>query len=84
MKLIELVLSKELEQLNCSILFRHVKEKVSRLKAYGVDKTEIVATMNEKVLFPQPISDCCKEITIRNGSVLRGTVFSVLFMSQYY
>ena len=47
--------SKELEQFYCSILMDEVKEKVRKLKAYGVDETEIVAAMNEKELFPQLI-----------------------------
>ena len=30
-----------------------MKEKVRKLKAYGVDEAEIVAAMNEEELFPQ-------------------------------
>ena len=45
--------SKELEQFHCSILLDEVKEKVRKLKAYGVDDAEIVAAMNEEELFPQ-------------------------------
>ena len=48
-----LIISKELEQFHCSILLDEVKEKVRKLKAYGVDETEIVAAMNEEELFPQ-------------------------------
>ena len=47
------MISKELEQFHCSILLEEVKEKVRRLKAYGVDEEEIVAAMNEEELFPQ-------------------------------
>ena len=47
------VISKELEQFHCSILLDEVKEKVRRLKAYGVDDAKIVAAMNEDELFPQ-------------------------------
>ena len=47
--------SKELEQFHCSILLDEVKEKVRKLKAYGVDEAEIVAAMNEEELFPQLI-----------------------------
>lgn len=47
------MISKELEQFHCSILLEEVKEKVRRLKAYGVDDEEIVAAMNEEELFPQ-------------------------------
>ena len=49
------VISKELEQFHCSILLDEVKEKVRRLKAYGVDEAEIVAAMNEEGLSPQLI-----------------------------
>ena len=45
--------SKELEQFHCSILLDEVKEKVRKLKAYGVDDAEIAAAMNEEELFPQ-------------------------------
>ena len=47
--------SKELEQFHCSILLDEVREKVRRLKAYGVEEAEIVAAMNEEELFPQLI-----------------------------
>lgn len=49
------MISKELEQFHCSILLDEVKEKVRKLKAYGVEETEIVAAMNEEDLFPQLI-----------------------------
>ena len=51
----KLLISKELEQFHCSILLDEVKEKVRKLKAYGVDDAEIVAAMNEEELFPQLI-----------------------------
>ena len=51
----KLLISKELEQFHCSILLDEVKEKVRKLKAYGVDEAEIVAAMNEEELFPQLI-----------------------------
>ena len=47
----KLKVSKELEQFHCSILLDEVKEKVRKLKAYGVDDAEIVAAMNEEELF---------------------------------
>ena len=50
---IKQMISKELEQFHCSILLDEVKEKIRRLKAYGVDEAEIVAAMNEEELFPQ-------------------------------
>ena len=46
-------ISKELEHFHCSILLDEVKEKVRRLKAYGVEDAEIIAVMNEEELFPQ-------------------------------
>ena len=51
----KLMFPKELEQFYCSILLDEVKEKVRKLKAYGVDEAEIVAAMNEEELFPQLI-----------------------------
>lgn len=47
------MISKELEQFHCSILLDEVKEKVRKLKAYGVVEADIVAAMNEEELFPQ-------------------------------
>ena len=52
-KQIQRMFSKELEQFYCSVLLDEVKEKVRKLKAYGVDDAEIVAAMNEEELFPQ-------------------------------
>lgn len=48
-------ISKELEQFHCSILLDEVKEKVRKLKAYGVEYAEIKAAMNEDELMPQLI-----------------------------
>ncbi len=54
------VVLKELEQFHCSILLDELKEKVRKLKAYGVKDAEIMAALNEKELFPQLIvtKDC--------------------------
>ena len=52
-KEIKNMISKELEQFHCSILLDEVKEKVRKLKAYGVDESEIMAAMDEEELFPQ-------------------------------
>ena len=46
---------KELVQFHCSILLDEVRDKVRKLKAYGVGDAEIVAVMNEEELFPQLI-----------------------------
>ena len=49
------MISKELEQFHCSILLDEVREKVRKLKTYGVVEADIVAAMNEEELFPQLI-----------------------------
>ena len=54
-KQMQQMISKELERFHCSILLEEVKEKVRKLKAYGVDESEIVTVMNEEQLFPQLI-----------------------------
>ena len=48
-------ISKELEQFHCSILLDEVKEKVRKLKAYGMEYAEIKAAMNEEEFLPQLI-----------------------------
>ena len=48
-------LSNELKQFHCSILLQEVKEKVQKLKSYGVDEDEIMSVMNEDESFPQLI-----------------------------
>lgn len=47
------MVSKEMEQLYCFILLDEVKEKVRKLKAYGVEDADIIEAMNEEELFPQ-------------------------------
>ena len=59
--------SKELEQFYCSILLDEVKEKVRKLKAYGVDDAEIVAVMNEEELFPQLVVTEDYKVVLANG-----------------
>ena len=49
------IVTKELKKFHCSILLDDVKEKVRKLKAYGVDDAEIVAAMNEEDSIPQLI-----------------------------
>ena len=49
------MITKELEQFHCSILLEEVREKVKRLKGYGVEDAEIISAMNEEELFPQLI-----------------------------
>ena len=38
--------SKELKTLNCSVLIEEVKEKVQKLKEYGMSESEIVSQLN--------------------------------------
>lgn len=47
--------SGEMEQLYCFILFDELRDKVRKLKAYGVEDSEIASAMNEEELFPQLI-----------------------------
>ena len=63
----KLKVSKELEQFHCSILLDEVKEKVRKLKAYGVDDAEIVAAMNEEELFPQLVVTENYKIVLADG-----------------
>lgn len=49
------MLKEELTKFHCSILLDEMKEKVRKLKAYGVEDAEIMAAMNEDNLFPQLI-----------------------------
>ena len=68
-KEIKNLVSKELERFHCSILLDEVKEKVRRLKAYGVEDSEIVAAMNEEELFPQLIVTEDYKIRCRVGTI---------------
>lgn len=47
------MITKELEQFHCSILLSEVREKVRRLKAYGVKDAKIAEALNEDELLPQ-------------------------------
>ena len=60
--------SKELEQFHCSILLDEVKEKVRKLKAYGVDDAEIVAAINEEELFPQLVVTEDYKVVLADGA----------------
>ena len=66
-KQIQQMISKELEQFRRSILLDEVKEKVRRLKAYGVDEAEIVAVMNEDELFHQLIISEDYKVLLNDG-----------------
>ena len=64
----QLMFSKELEQFHCSILLDEVKEKVRKLKAYGVDDAEIVAAMNEDEQFPQLVVTEDYKVMLADGA----------------
>ena len=64
----KLFFSKELEQFHCSILLDEVRDKVRKLKSYGVDDAEIVAAMNEEELFPQLIVTEDYKVVLADGN----------------
>lgn len=61
------LISKELEQFHCSILLDEIKEKVRKLKAYGVDDADIVAVMDEEEFFPQLVVTEDYKIILADG-----------------
>ena len=52
----------------CVILLDEVKEKVRKLKAYGVDEAEIMAAMSEEELFPQLIVTEDYKVVLADGA----------------
>ena len=54
-KQLESTITKMIEQFHCSILLDEVKEKVRRLKGYGVEEAEIEAALHEDELLPELI-----------------------------
>jgi hypothetical protein len=62
------LLKEEIKQFYCTILLDEVKEKVRKLKAYGVDEAEIVAAMNEEELFPQLIVTEDYKVVLADGA----------------
>lgn len=67
-KLVQKRFSKELEHFLCFILLDEVKEKVRKLRAYGVDESEIVAAMNEEELFPQLVVTEDYKVVLADGA----------------
>ena len=61
-------ITKELEQFHCSILLDEVKEKVRKLKAYGVEETKIMAVMNDEELFPQLVVTEDYKVVLDDGA----------------
>lgn len=62
------MISKELEQFHCSVLLEEVKEKVRKLKAYGINDAEIVAAMNEEKVFPQLVVTKDYKVVLADGA----------------
>ena len=62
------MMKEELTKFHCSILLDEVKEKVRKLKAYGVDDAEIVAAMNEEELFPQLVVTEDYKVVLEDGA----------------
>ena len=62
------MIKEELKQFHCSILLDEVKEKVRKLKAYGVDEAEIVAAMNKEELFPQLVVTEDYKVVLADGA----------------
>ena len=62
------MMKEELKKFHCSILLDEVKEKVRKLKAYGVDDAEIVAAMNEEELFPQLVVTEDYKVVLADGA----------------
>lgn len=62
------MVSKELEQFYCSILLDDVKEKIRRLKNYGVEEADIESVLQEKELLPELIITKDYKIVICNGT----------------
>ena len=48
-------ITKDMEQLHCFILLEDVKEKVRRLKSYGISDDELEELLHEEEIFPQLI-----------------------------
>ena len=46
-------ITKEMEQLHCYILLEEVKEKVRRLKSYGISDDDIETLLHDEEIFPK-------------------------------
>ena len=62
------MMKEELTKYHCSILLDEVKEKVRKLKAYGMDDAEIMAAMNEEELFPQLVVTEDYKVVLSDGA----------------
>lgn len=62
------MISSELKQFHCSLLLDEVREKVRKLRAYGIEDAEIMAAMDEEdELFPQLLVSKRYEIILLSG-----------------
>ncbi|MBQ9636332.1 MAG: hypothetical protein IJV36_00355 [Prevotella sp.] len=62
------MIAEELKKLYCSILLSEVKDRVSKLKAYGVKDADIEAVLIDKVLLPQlVIKEDYKVVVVGKG-----------------
>ena len=62
------LIAEELKQFHCSILLEEVKEKVRKLRSYGIEDAEIVAAMaEEEELFPQLLVTKGYEMILLSG-----------------
>lgn len=62
------MMKEELTKFHCSILLDEVKDRIRKLKAYGVDDAEIAATMNEEELFPQLVVTENYKVVLADGA----------------
>ena len=62
------MMKEELTKFHCSILLDEVKDRVRKLKAYGVEDAEIAATMNEEELFPQLVVTENYKVVLADGA----------------
>ncbi|MBR1400039.1 MAG: hypothetical protein IJ604_02400 [Prevotella sp.] len=64
----KLIITEELKQFHCSLLLDEVREKVRKLRAYGIEDAEIMAAMDEEEeLFPQLLVSKKYEIILLSG-----------------
>ena len=62
------MITEELKQFHCSLLLDEVREKVRKLRSYGVEDAEIVAAMeDDEELFPQLVVTKEYEIVLLLG-----------------
>ena len=65
---IKQLITKDMELFHCSILLEEVKEKIRKIKAYGLEDAEILTNVGGEELFPQLIVTEDYKILLANGS----------------